>query len=122
MKQIKSERGASLVEYALVVVLIAVVAMAGVAVLGKGTNDAFDSIAVGLRGESSDSATTSTAPGDSSTSTTEAPTTTTTTAAPTTTVTTQAPSTTVTTIATTTTTRPPGYCSGPKAQRPPECP
>ncbi len=60
MKQFKSERGASLVEYAMVVVLIAVIAVAGVALLGGEASDAFDSVGAGLRGESSDSQTTST--------------------------------------------------------------
>jgi Flp pilus assembly pilin Flp len=136
MRNFSSERGASLVEYSLVVMLVAAIAIGGVAVLGGETADAYDSVGAGLRGETSESSeTTTTTSGTTSTSTTStsttlaqttttttAATTTSTTQAPTTTVT-QAPTTTVTTVATTTTTKPPpGYCSGPKRQRPPGCP
>jgi pilus assembly protein Flp/PilA len=42
--QAKSERGASLVEYALLVALIAVVCIAAVGILGKSANNKFSSV------------------------------------------------------------------------------
>jgi pilus assembly protein Flp/PilA len=45
VKKGKSERGASMVEYALLVALIAVVAMAGVRLLGTNINTAFNGVA-----------------------------------------------------------------------------
>ncbi len=41
----RSERGASMVEYALLVSLIAVVAIAGITLLGQNTNQTFTGIA-----------------------------------------------------------------------------
>lgn len=44
------ERGAGLVEYALLIVLIAVVCVVAVTVLGKATSASYSSTASGLRG------------------------------------------------------------------------
>lgn len=45
---VKSERGASLVEYALLVALIAVVCIAAVTTLGKNASSKFDSVGSSL--------------------------------------------------------------------------
>ena len=45
---VKSERGASLVEYALLVALIAVVCIAAVAFLGKSTSSKFSSVGASI--------------------------------------------------------------------------
>ena len=45
-----SERGASLVEYALLVALIAVVCIAAVTILGKNASDKFDSVGGAVSG------------------------------------------------------------------------
>jgi len=45
---IKSQKGAAMIEYALLAALIAVVAMAGVGPLGTAVKDAFDTIAAAL--------------------------------------------------------------------------
>lgn len=45
VKKGKSERGASMVEYALLVSLIAVIAIAGVRLLGTNINNAFTGVA-----------------------------------------------------------------------------
>ena len=112
----RTELGASMVEYALIVVLVAVIAVGAIGVMGGETANTFDSVSVGLGGESGDPSTT-TAP--TTTSTTAA---TTTTAAVTTTVTTAAPVTTITTAApVTTTTKAPNLCTGPPKDRPPGC-
>jgi pilus assembly protein Flp/PilA len=46
---IKSDRGASLVEYALLVALIAVVCIAAVTLLGKNASSKFSSVASAIR-------------------------------------------------------------------------
>ena len=45
-----SERGASLVEYALLVALIAVVCIAAVTILGKNASNKFDSVGSSISG------------------------------------------------------------------------
>ena len=109
MNTFNSERGTSLVEYAMLVVFLAVVALGAIGVVGGETKDTFGSAAVALAGELAPS--TTTAP-------------TSTTATPTTTVTTSAPTTTVTTAAAPTPTHGggPGPCTGAKKDRPPSCP
>ena len=112
MQKFKSERGSSLVEYALLVVLIATIAVGAITVMGGETKNSFDSVASALGG----------VPGEGPTTTT-APATTTTAAASTTTVTTAAATTTTTTAITTTTHGGgPGPCTGAKKDRPPSCP
>lgn len=44
----RTERGASLIEYALLIALIAIVCVAGVAALGQATNSRFDSFSTSL--------------------------------------------------------------------------
>ena len=46
--QVKSERGASLVEYALLVALIAVVCIAAVTILGENASDKFDKVGTSI--------------------------------------------------------------------------
>ena len=46
----KSERGASLVEYALLVALIAVIAIAAVRILGQNVSQQFSTIAAQIQG------------------------------------------------------------------------
>ncbi len=45
-----AERGATLVEYALLVALMALVVMSSVRVLGNGTSQRFDSVVVPIQG------------------------------------------------------------------------
>ncbi len=45
-----AERGATLVEYALLVALLALVVMSSVRVLGNGTSQRFDSVIVPIQG------------------------------------------------------------------------
>jgi pilus assembly protein Flp/PilA len=47
---VKSERGASLVEYALLVALIAVVCIAAVTALGKSASSKFDTVGKSIAG------------------------------------------------------------------------
>lgn len=49
-KQNKKEKGASLVEYALLVALIAVICIAAVRAVGKSTSEKFSTINSGLAG------------------------------------------------------------------------
>ena len=45
---LKSERGASMVEYALLVILIAIIAIVGVEIAGQEVSTAFSTVADGL--------------------------------------------------------------------------
>ena len=47
---VKSERGASLVEYALLVALIAVVCIAAVTVLGENASEKFSEVGASIKG------------------------------------------------------------------------
>ncbi|HKX76164.1 MAG TPA: Flp family type IVb pilin [Acidimicrobiia bacterium] len=94
-RRLGGDQGASMVEYALALVLIAMISFGALAVLGGETSDTFGSAAAGFGGAAG-------------TDTTAGPTTT------------MAPTTTAPTTTSPPTTPPPN-CSGPPTQRPPGC-
>ncbi|MCP4965948.1 MAG: Flp family type IVb pilin [bacterium] len=111
LSRLRSERGASLVEYALVAVLFAIPSVAAIGQIESTMNDDFDSIEASSSSDPLDFSTTSTAPTTShpegtptTTSTTAAPASTTSTTSSTTTTTAAPPTSTTSTTSTTTTT------------------
>jgi Flp pilus assembly pilin Flp len=105
-----TDRGATMVEYGLIVGVISLMSLSAVTLVGETTSDSFDKVTVALDDGSTSTSVDSgseASSGDSNngvTTTTTAPTTTTTTLPPTTTTTTTLPPTTTTTAPTTTTT------------------
>jgi pilus assembly protein Flp/PilA len=62
-ERLKSERGASLVEYALLLALIAVVCISAVAFLGNNSSSGFDKSGSSIRGNETAAETSTTLPG-----------------------------------------------------------